>query len=303
LGPESLYNYELGLTFGISGIQARIQAFDFELLDPIVSRTLLFPLGSVPAAVAGIPVTPLAQSPAQLQQGVVSVATSLSPRSVKSTVNDGHSKYYGFESVLRASINSKWSVEGNYSFMVGRDLYPNRNARRLPPQQGALSIRFAPAPRFWLEVRNRFAGAQDRLNGGDIDDDRIGAARSRTDMANFFRGGFASSYIQQGADGVPGTADDVFAPTGETLRQIQDRLLPIGATINGVRVAGDSTKVPLYLGTAGWYTLDVLGALSLGEGTILHFGIGNLGDRNYRIHGSGVDCAGRNAYAGLRYRF
>jgi hemoglobin/transferrin/lactoferrin receptor protein len=303
LGPESLYNYELGLAYGVSRFYARVQGFDFELMNPIAGRTLLFPVDSAPSSIGGISVTPIAQTAAQKLQDVVAVATSLSPRSMKSTVNDGHSKYYGVDSYFRFTVSSQWKVEGNYSFMAGRDLYPNRAARRLPPQQGNLAARFTPAKRFWLEIKNRFAGAQNRLNAGDLDDDRIGASRSRTDMANFFRSGNASPYIQVGLDGRLGTSDDVFAPTGETLRQIQDGVLPIGAKINGVTVVGDSTKVPLYLKTAGWYALDILGAISVGERTTLHFGVGNIFDASYRIHGSGVDSAGANLYLGFRYRF
>jgi hypothetical protein len=120
---------------------------------------------------------------------------------------------------------------------------------------------------------------------------------------SFFRSGNASPYIQAGADGKLGKSDDLFGPTGETLRQIQDRVLPIGAKINGVMVASDSTKAPLCLKTAGWLALDFLGVMSVGARTTLHFGIGNLADQNYRIHGSGIDAPGLNAYLGFRYRF
>lgn len=303
LGPESLYSYELGVHFESSKFYARVQAFDSELLNPISGRTLLFPVGSAPATIAGIAVTPMTQSAAQMAQGVVAVVTSLSPRSVKSTMNDGHSKYYGIDSLFRITLTPQWHFEGNYSILAGRDLYPNRPASKLPPQQGKLSVRYTPLGRFWLEIRNRFAGEQARLSGGDIDDDRIGASRSRTDIASFFRGGNASPYILTGADGKIGTSDDTFMPTGETLKQIQDRILPIGAVINGVTVTGDGTKVPLYLKTSGWYALDFMGGVSVGERTSLHFGLSNLGDRNYRIHGSGVDGTGFNLYAGFRYIF
>ena len=39
-----------------------------------------------------------------------------------------------------------------------------------------------------------------------------------------------------------GTADDLFAPTNETVAQIRDRVLPIGATINGVTITDDNSQ-------------------------------------------------------------
>ena len=303
LGPESLYSYELGFTLTTSRLYTRVQAFDSELLNPISGRTILFPVDDVPATVGGVPVFPIAQTAGQKKQGVVAVYTTLSPRSMKTTVNDGHSKYYGVESLIRYKLSPAWHLDGNYTFLVGRDLYPNRPARRLPPQQGTIAVRYAPSGRYWVEVRGRFAGDQYRLNGGDIDDDRIGASRRRSDIATFFAGGYVSPYLAAGADGNPGTADDIFVPTGETLKQVQDRVLPIGAVINGAKVINDSTRVPLYLGTEGGWTMDLHGGLSLGERTSLSFGVTNLLDRNYRIHGSGIDSAGINVFLGFRYIF
>lgn len=145
------------------------------------------------------------------------------------------------------------------------------------------------------------AGAQNRLSGGDLDDERIGASRRRSDIADFFRGSRNASLLVAGPDGVRGTADDVFAPTGETLLQIQNRVLPLGTTIHGVTVLNDSTRVPLYLSTAGWFAFDFQGGMPLSEQWQLTFGVQNLFDRNYRHHGSGVDMPGINGYAGLRF--
>jgi outer membrane receptor protein involved in Fe transport len=152
-------------------------------------------------------------------------------------------------------------------------------------------------------LRSRFTGSQYNLSGGDIDDDRLGASRKRSDFSTFFKGGYVSQYLMAGSDMKFGTADDIFSPTGETLKQIQDRVLPIGATINGVKIINDSTKVPLYLGTDGWWTLDLIGGWNLGENSRLNFGLTNIRDTNFRSHGSGVDAAGLNAFAGLRYSF
>jgi outer membrane receptor protein involved in Fe transport len=153
----------------------------------------------------------------------------------------------------------------------------------LPPQQGGASIRYART-RFWWQSSILFAGAQSRLSGGDIDDERIGASRSRNDIAAVFAATRLSPFIAQG----------VFTPTSETLRQIQDRVLPGFA---------DGTRAPLYSNTAGWLTWNVQGGAPLGERMSLHGGLFNVLDRNYRIHGSGVDAPGFNAFVGVRALF
>ena len=72
-----------------------MQVFDAELYDPIVRRTLLFPAGSAPETLAGLPVTALPPSPAQQERGLVTVATAFDRRAVKAFVNDGRARYYG----------------------------------------------------------------------------------------------------------------------------------------------------------------------------------------------------------------
>jgi outer membrane receptor protein involved in Fe transport len=175
---------------------------------------------------------------------------------------------------------------------------------RLPPQEGGFRIWYTPSGRRpWFLINSRFTGPQLRLNGADIDDDRIGASRRRSDIAAFFRAGVVSPFITQGTDGRMGTADDVFSPTGETSLQIQNRVLPLGSTINGVQVTGDGIRVPLYIKTSGWWTLDLQGGMPLSEHLNVQSGITNVFDRNYRLHGSGVDAPGFNVYLGVRYVF
>ncbi|MBI4873010.1 MAG: TonB-dependent receptor [Acidobacteria bacterium] len=293
LGAETLWNYEAGLRIDAGRLRARIQVFDAELSNPITGRTLLFPAGGAPASLAGYPVRPLTQTPAQQRQGVVAVATELAPRAVRSAVNDGASRYYGLESNWRWRLGRRWSLDGNYSFLAGRDLFPNRPARRLPPQQFYTGVRYTALARCWLELTTTFSGSQYRVNGADLDDDRMGASRRRGDIADFFRGGFAAPFIDRG----------VFRPTGETLGQIQDRVLPLGAAINGVRVASDSTRVPLYPGSGQWWIFGLRGGVPLGERLVLNFSALNLADRNYRVHGSGTDAPGLNVSLSLRYSF
>jgi hypothetical protein len=77
--------------------------------------------------------------------------------------------------------------------------------------------------------------------------------------------------------------------TGETLAQVQNRVLGTGAEMfrstSGYRVLGLRGGVPLSS------RADVI---VIGE---------NLTDRNYRLHGSGLDEPGMNVQARLRLRF
>jgi hemoglobin/transferrin/lactoferrin receptor protein len=295
LAAESLMNYEFGMRIRTGKRYARIQLFDAELYDPIVRRTLLFPAASVPATLAGLAVTPIAQTAAQREQGVVAVATAIDPRAVKAFVNDGQSRYYGLEAMAGMLLSSRISIEGNYSYILGRDLFPNRNIRRLPPVMGALRLRYTPSGRRpWFEISMTAASEQARLSGGDRDDERIGASFRRADIASFFRGSRVAALTDSAG---------VFQPTGETLLQIQNRVLPVGATINGVRVADDNSRVPLYLSTAGWAVFGVRSGFPLSERWHLNMALENMLDKNYRYHGSGVDAPGVNAWLGVRFSF
>jgi hemoglobin/transferrin/lactoferrin receptor protein len=304
LRAERLFNYEFGATLRLRRLYVRAHAFDAELKDPIVRRTLLFPAGGVPSQLADVVVTPIAQTAAQRAQNVVSVATPLDSRAVKAFVNEGKAKYYGVETVFHYTISPQWSTEGNYSYLVGRELDPNRFIRRLPPQQGFLAIRFQPGGKSnWIELSGNFSGAQERLSGGDITDERIGAARRRIDVTDFFQGSLVRPFINAGADGALGTADDLFAPTNESVAQIRDRVLPIGATINGVMIMDDNSRAPLYTKSAGFASINLRGGVAITENLSLNLALMNLLDRNYRIHGSGIDAPGVNLLVGLKFSF
>ncbi len=286
LVAESLMNYEAGLRINTRRFHGRVQLFHADLFDPIARRTLLFPQGNAPAQLAGLPVTVLPQTAAQRTQGVVAVATALDPRAVKAFVNDGQSRYYGLEAMGHYRMTSRWSLDANYSYINGRDLYPNRAIRRLPPQFGTVALRYIPSNRrLWVEVSTTVTGEQSRLSGGDRDDERIGASFRRRDIADFFAGSRVAPYLSAG----------VFAPTGETLAQIQARVMP--------GITDDNLRVPLYPSTAGWATVNIRSGIPVGERWMVMAAFENVADRNYRIHGSGVDSPGRSAYLSLRYQF
>jgi outer membrane receptor protein involved in Fe transport len=136
---------------------------------------------------------------------------------VKAFVNDGRARYYGLDTVLRYRLTDRWLAEATYSYLRGEELNPTRFVRRLPPTQGFLLLRYQPSRWLsWVEGSALVAGAQDRLSGGDITDERIGASRRRVDITDFFQGGLISPFIQPGTDGRMGTADDVFGYTDRT---------------------------------------------------------------------------------------
>lgn len=283
LRAEQLLSYEVGLRLRVRKLETRIQFFDTELYDPIVRRTLLFLRDQAPAALSGLPVTMMPPTAAQQAQGVLTVATSFDPRAVKAFVNDGRARYYGTEASGRFQFRSHWAAEAGASYIVGRDLNPNRNIRRLPPPQGTVALQHTRT-HFWWRTYLLFAGPQNRLSGGDIDDERIGASRSRSDVAAVFQSTRLSPFISQG----------LFTPTGETLRQIQDRVLPGLA---------DSTRVALYQKTSGWLTWNVQGGYALTERMSVTGGVFNVLDRNYRVHGSGIDAPGVSVFWGFRFRY
>ncbi len=273
---ERLRNLEAGLRMHTGRYRARMQFFDALLSDPIVRRTLLFPVSSAPAAIAGMNVTPIPQTAAQRAQNVVTVAGPIDPRALKSFVNDGRSRYWGVEADWEFLLSSRWRWSSSYSFLLGRDLDPNRNIRRLPPQQGATRLRYVRS-RFWVEAQLFASGAQDRLSGGDRDDERIGASIRRQDIADFFNSA-------RGAE----------VRTGETLLEIQNRVLPGLA---------DSVRVTLFPFTPGWASVDLRAGVPITETLDIQAALANIADRNYRIHGSGIDSPGRSARVRLRWRF
>jgi outer membrane receptor protein involved in Fe transport len=109
--------------------------------------------------------------------------------------------------------------------------------------------------------------------------------------------------MNAGLDGLTGTADDLFAPTGETLNQIRDRVLPLGAVINGVLIVDDNSRVPLFLSNSGFVSFTLSGGFRLTENASVNLALLNLLDRNYRIHGSGIDAPGINVFVSLKYSF
>ena len=157
-----------------------------------------------------------------------------------------------------------------------------------------MKLRYAPAGRrLWVEPYFHLAARQDRLSSLDLEDRRTGATRSRAGIRSFFlNGATARGLVAPGPDGFFGTADDFLKATGETLPQIQDRVLGRGVD-----------AAPLFTGVPGYFTFNLRGGFRLGERHDFLFDFENIGDRNYRGMSWGLDAPGRSLFVRFRTRF
>ena len=165
----------------------------------------------------------------------------------------------------------------------GRELPTDEFLRRMPPPFGGVRVRWRPtASRVWLEGGATFALAQRRLSPGDLADARIGALRTRDTIAGFFGGGAVDLGL---------VADGVLVASGETLEQVQRRVL------------GDAVSAPLFSHTPGFVVVSASAGFRLTRVMNLALFADNLTDRSYRWHGSGVDAAGVSIQIRTSYEF
>lgn len=305
LTPETVMNYEGGVRVRTDRYQFSVGGFVSDFDDVTAIRAIVARGNVVGQTIAGQ--TIVSQSPT----GVIFIAGSSQP--VIARVNAGQARFGGVEADLRFKINSSFSVQANGFYLRSRDKNPPPPAANvpgvivlntpnapdfeggLPPSTALFSIKYQPAgKRYWIEAYSTMAAEQDRLSSTDINDQRQGASRSRTSIAAFFNNGArARGLVGNGADGIARTADDILLATGETLLQVQNRVLG-GANIN---------SAPLFTKTAGYATFNLRGGLRIGENSDFIFILENILDKNYRIHGSGTDNPGVNLAVRYQFRF
>lgn len=100
-------------------------------------------------------------------------------------------------------------------------------------------------------------------------------------------GATARGWVGPGPDGTLGTADDLLLATGETVVQIQDRVLGAGVA-----------SAPLLREVRSFVTVGFRGRLRAGRHAPI-VDAENVSDRNYRGVSWGVDAPGRGV--SLRY--
>jgi hemoglobin/transferrin/lactoferrin receptor protein len=288
LTAETSLSYEGGVHYRRKGISTDFYAFVNNLADNIVYQSLILPQGAV-----GTPLGDQVIS-AQTPGGAVYVPASSSPVLVRA--NYGDARIYGFEYKLDWSPGRAWTLGAVATYLHAADrvtgLPPNIEGGT-PAPDGYVKLRYMkPGGAWWAEAYVHLAATQDRLSSLDLEDRRTGATRTRSNIKNFFyNGATVRGWVVPGADGIAGNADDLLTVTGETLSQVQTRVL------------GPAVSAPLYTSVAGYTTVGLRGGFKVAGRHEVTIDFENIGDRNYRGIAWGIDAPGRNLAVSWRTRF
>jgi hemoglobin/transferrin/lactoferrin receptor protein len=286
--PETSMNYEAGVSYRSERISTTASVFANTVYDNIVYQALILPQGAVGTTLGDQVIS------TQLPNGVVYVPASSSPVLVR--VNYGDARIKGFEHQFDWRIASRWSVGTVLTLLHAADLAtgdaPNIEGGTPGPDFWVKLRYSSPGGRYWVEPLLHVVGEQTRLSTLDLEDRRTGATRTRTNIRNFFyNGATVRGWVAPGPDGVAGSADDVLTATGETLAQVQTRVL------------GTATSAPLYTSVHGYTTVAIRGGFRIGSKHEFIFEAENLTDANYRGIAWGFDAAGRGFSVGYTARF
>lgn len=300
LGPEKSDSFDLSFRYTSPRFRAELTGFTNKLTDVYFDQALILPPGAVGRFLGS------EQIVSQTASGLVFVAAATSPVLVR--VNYDDARFNGVEFETEARLSSDFTARANFTHIRAHSLLngqPPNVEGGVPPATGFVSLRYQPknSTRFYVETYSTLAARQNRLSSLDLSDRRTGAPRSRAQIQNFFRrGACVRGVTTPGATGC-GSAGGILISTGETLAQVQNRLLPIGATINGVTIVNNDTSVPLYTAVAGYGLIGVRGAFRFDEHSEIFLDFENIADKQYRGISWGVDGAGRGITLRYRYKF
>jgi hemoglobin/transferrin/lactoferrin receptor protein len=286
--PEASLTYDLGIDYGTRRARERLGAFINDIDDNLVKLALILPPGAVGTPLNDQVVT------SQAPGGAVFVPASTSPVLLRANYDDA--RVYGIEADVEARPTPRFTIGGVFTYLYAKDKRtdtPPNIEGGTPAPDVWLRVRYqAPKGRFWVEPYLHAAAEQDRLSTLDLEDRRTGAPRSRASIASFFaNGATARGLVGAGADGRIGTADDVLVETGETVSQVQNRVL------------GSANSGSLYTSVAGYVVLGVRGGLRLGGRHEILIDADNLTDENYRGVSWGVDAPGRGIFVRYSTKF
>lgn len=290
-------NFDFSLRYHNRRFDAEFTAYRLDIRDAITKQALILPAGAVGRFLAD------RQIVSQLPNGTVFVSGVATPVLVRA--NYTTAQLYGVEFDGLARLKNTLWLRGNFTYNHAADkdtgLAPNIEGGT-PPPTGFLSLRYGKS-RFWIEAYTTIAAKQDRLSSLDLGDRRTGAARSRAQIQNYFRRGACVNGVTTPGPSGCGSAGGILIQTGETQAQVQNRLLPIGATINGVTVVNDNTAVPLFTYLPSYATANLRGGFRVNENVELYAAFKNITDSFYRNASWGIDGPGRSVTLQMRYQF
>ena len=282
-------NYDASVRWNSKRFDTEFTVFRLDIEDTITKQALILPQGSVGRFLGDQAITN------QLPNGVVFVAASGTPVLVRS--NFTSAKIFGVEYELEAHITSSLQFRGNFTYIRAEDkatgLPPNIEGGT-PPPTGFLSLKYAPiGKRYWIEGYATLANKQDRLSSLDLSDRRTGAPRTRAQIANFFRRGACVRGLTNNPNGICGTGDEtILLATGETLAQVQDRVLGVGVNSS-----------QLFTSLPGYGLFNLRGGFTVSESSKVFIAFENIFDQQYRNPSWGIDGAGRSLTVQYRYKF
>jgi hemoglobin/transferrin/lactoferrin receptor protein len=286
--PESSLQYEGSIRYRHRNWRTELSVFVNNVHDNIQKQALILPQGAVGLVIGGQPIT--AQTPA----GAAFVALTTVPVLVRA--NFDNARIWGIEHSADARLRPDLSLRTSFTYLRAKDtttdLPPNIEGGTPAPQLWA-SVRYSPeGARWWIEPYTHFAWKQTHLSSLDLGDRRTGAGRSRSSIQAFFRNGArARGWVNSGADGIANNADDILIATGETLLQVQDRVLGPGVNSS-----------PLFPQLPGYGVLGIRSGARFGQSELL-IDFENLTDENYRGISWGVDAPGRGVSVRCTMRF
>lgn len=278
LRPEKTDNYDIGAQFRNGRVSAEVTGFWIHLNNTIVSQTLILPQGAAGQPLGDQVIT------RQLPSGAVYVPIATQPVLVRA--NFTGARFRGVEQRFQVRLRRDLTFDQNLTYIYAEDSLtglPPDIEPGAPPTIGNVKMLWSPASkRYWLEGYSTVSARQTRIPSISLADRRVGASRSRTNIANFFNNGARVRGL---------VANGILIPTGETLAQVQNRVL------------GAVTSAPMFHAIPGWGIVGLRAGVPLGERTDLFVDLANIADKNYRGVGWGMDGAGRSITVKWRLRF
>jgi outer membrane receptor for ferrienterochelin and colicin len=277
LAPETSLQYEASIGYRQKRWRTDFTIFVNNIDGNIQKQTLILPQGAVGISLGGQPIT------SQNANGAVFVSLSTVPVLVRANFDEA--RVWGIEHTFQASLAPRLSLNTAFTYLHARDtttdLPPNIEGGT-PAPVAYVRLRWTSAnDRWWLEPHATFAWEQSNLSSLDLGDRRTGAGRSRSSIQSFFNNGArARGWIGAGPDNVPGNADDVLIVTGETLAQIQNRVLGVGVNSSS-----------LFTAVQGYTAIGFRTGFRVRPHEII-VDVENLTDQNYRGISWGVDAPG-----------